>query len=92
MMPRLIGVEPRGQYEIWLRFDDGTEGVLDLEAELWGEVFEPLRDPAEFRKLRLDEELGTVVWPNGADFAPEFLYHGLRPAFRLKPNPRTSAA
>ena len=55
-------------------FDDGKGGVIDLEGELWGEVFEPLRDPALFRRFRLDEELETIVWPTGADLAPEFLY------------------
>jgi hypothetical protein len=92
MLPRLIKAEPRGRYEVWVCFEDGAQGVLDLEPELWGEVFEPLRDPEEFRKLRLDEELGTVVWPNGADFAPEFLYQGLRPEFQLRSEPRTTAA
>ncbi|MBI5503667.1 MAG: DUF2442 domain-containing protein, partial [Deltaproteobacteria bacterium] len=53
---------------------DGTEGEIDLENELWGEVFEPLRDPDQFKSFRLDSELQTIVWPNGADFAPEFLY------------------
>lgn len=39
-----------------------------------GEVFEPLKDPAFFRRVRLNPETGTVEWPNGADLAPEFLY------------------
>jgi hypothetical protein len=42
-----------------------------------GEVFEPLRDPARFREFRLDREMNTVVWPNGADLAPEFLYDSI---------------
>lgn len=44
------------------------------ESELWGEVFEPLKDAGVSRAFRLDEELNTIVWPCGADFAPEFLY------------------
>ena len=57
-----------------MRFADGTEGDVDLEAELWGDVFEPLKDLAVFRDFRLDVELNTVTWPSGADLAPEFLY------------------
>ena len=57
-----------------MRFDDGKGGVIDLAGELWGEVFEPLRDVALFRRFRLDEDLETIVWPTGADLAPEFLY------------------
>ncbi len=57
-----------------MRFADGTEGDVDLEAELWGEVFEPLKNLANFRDFRLDVELNTVTWPSGADLAPEFLY------------------
>ena len=60
-------------YVVWLRFNDGSEGEVDLQAELYGEVFEPLRDLAEFRRVRFDSELHTITWPNSADFAPEFL-------------------
>lgn len=61
-------------YRVWLAFDDGREGVADLAADLWGEVFEPLRDQKVFARLRADPVLGTLVWPNGADLAPEYLY------------------
>ena len=63
---------------LWLRFNDGLEGDVDLASDLDGEVFEPLKDPSVFRSFTLRPELHTVVWPNGADFAPEFLYHRLR--------------
>jgi hypothetical protein len=65
-------------YVVWLRFRDGTAGEVDLRAELWGEVFEPLRDPKYFMQFRVDPELATLVWPNGADFAPEFLHDAVR--------------
>ena len=62
-------------YVLELTFSDGRRREVDLEGELYGEVFEPLRDPALFAQAVVDAQLGTVVWPNGADFSPEFLYH-----------------
>jgi hypothetical protein len=59
-------------YRVFIRFDDGTAGELDLESELHGQVFEPLRDPARFRDFRLAG--WTLAWPNGADFAPAHLH------------------
>ncbi|MEX2524612.1 MAG: DUF2442 domain-containing protein, partial [Gammaproteobacteria bacterium] len=72
MLPKLKEVKYQGDYCIWLKFEDGVEGNIDLEAELWGEIFEPLKDKKKFAELSLHSELGTIVWPNGADFAPEF--------------------
>lgn len=57
-----------------VRFADGTEGNVDLNDELTGKVFEPLRDPEYFLRFKVDRDIHTVTWPNGADFAPEFLY------------------
>lgn len=65
-------------YVIWLRFNDGAEGEIDLSGELDGEVFVPLRDKNAFRRFRVDPELETIVWENGADLAPEFLYENMR--------------
>lgn len=67
-----------GDYIVWLRFNNGNEGEIDLSAELEGEVFGPLRDPAAFSRFRVDPELETIVWENGADLAPEFLHDNLR--------------
>lgn len=64
-----------GAYRVWLRFEDGLEGELDLTSELWGEVFEPLKDPAYFARFTVDH---TLRWPNGADFSPEFLWDRVR--------------
>ncbi len=50
------------------------QAIAAVESELWGQVFEPLRDPARFREFRIDEGHQTIEWPNGADLAPEFLY------------------
>jgi hypothetical protein len=65
-------------YTIWVRFDDGTTGEVDLADEFDGPVFEPLRDPEYFRRFSVPESLGTISWPNGADFAPEFLYEKVK--------------
>ena len=62
---------------VWLRFNDGTEGEVDLKDELYGEVFESLQDVTQFRRFRLDPELNTIAWSNGADLAPEFLQERL---------------
>ena len=70
-MISVIEAKHLGGFRVWLRFNDGGEGEVDLADELWGEVFEPLRDPSFFAKFSVDE---TLVWPNGADFAPEFLH------------------
>jgi Protein of unknown function (DUF2442) len=78
MIPRVTDARHAGGYRVWLRFADGLSGEIDLEHELWGPVFLPLKDKAAFAKLRAEPELGTVVWPNGADFAPEFLYDELK--------------
>jgi hypothetical protein len=62
------------EFTLWIKFEDGSEGEVDLSPELYGPVFEPLKDPEYFRRFRVDPELGTIAWPNGADLAPEFLY------------------
>jgi len=67
-------------YTVWLRFSDGAEGQVDLGKELHGPVFEPLKNIEVFRQFVVHPELKTLVWPNGADFAPEFLRSSLRVA------------
>jgi len=67
------------EYVLWLRFSDGTAGEVDLAGELRGEIFAPLKAEAFFAEVRVDPELHTIAWPNGADFAPEFLYGLVRP-------------
>jgi hypothetical protein len=65
-------------YTVWLRFQDGACGEVDIAPSLRGPVFEPLRDPQFFQQVKVDPEIGTIVWPNGADAAPETLYERLR--------------
>ena len=61
-------------YTLNIRFDDGQRRKVNVEPLLYGPVFEPLREPRAFAEAAIDPELGTVVWPNGADLSPEFLY------------------
>ena len=74
MTPRLSKAEYLEGYKIKVTFEDGMVGVIDLDGDLWGEVFEPLKDLNMFRAFKVDQELQTIVWPTGADLAPEFLY------------------
>ena len=87
MLKDIVAATTLGDYRLHLRFEDGVEGVVDLAPNLsFRGIFEPLRDPAYFALVRVDPELGTVVWPNGADLDPDVLYGhrdaGLRGARR----------
>jgi hypothetical protein len=71
----IVAAKALGDYRLHLQFEDGVEGVLDLAAHLsFHGVFEPLADPSYFAQVRVDPELGTVAWPNGADLDPDVLY------------------
>jgi hypothetical protein len=65
-------------HTVWLRFRDGTSGEIDLSTTLRGPVFEALRDPGVFSQFHIHPEFHTLAWPNGADFAPEFLHDNIR--------------
>jgi Protein of unknown function (DUF2442) len=71
---RIVEVEIVGEHRLRLAFDDGVSGELDASHWDWSGIFEPLRDPVYFAQVGLDEELGTISWPNGADVAPETLH------------------
>lgn len=79
----VTSVEVLGHYRLRLGFNDGSTREVDLTGELHGPVFEPLADPDFFRQVRVDPELGTVVWPNGADLDPLVLHGDFEPAARL---------
>jgi hypothetical protein len=67
-----------GGYRLYLRYDDGAAGEVDLMPLLqFTGMFEPLRDPAYFTLMRVDMDAGTIVWPNGADLCPDVLRHHL---------------
>ena len=63
-----------GPYSLALSFSDGTSKPFNLRDWLYGPVFEPLRDPELFAQVRIEEEGETISWPDGANFASEFLY------------------
>jgi hypothetical protein len=76
-MPQLVhvtAVEVVGDHRLRLAFQDGVHGEVDFSDWDWRGVFEPLADPSYFRQVELDPELGTIIWPNGADVAPETLH------------------
>ena len=78
MLLHVTAVECVGPTSIRVWFDDDTVKDVDLRDEMWGEVFEPLRDPEFFWQAFLNPETRTVEWPNGADLAPGFLHeHGV---------------
>jgi len=80
---RLTDLRYVREHTLWLRFDDGLEGEVDLSDALEGELFEPLQDPRAFAEARVD--YGAAVWPNGADWAPESLHDRLRATKGLAP-------
>lgn len=78
MMIRVTDARLIRDFVVWVRFNDGSEGEVDLYGELDGPVFEPLKDPAVFAQFKVDPDVHTLVWPNGADLAPEFLHEHAR--------------
>lgn len=61
-------------YKIQITFSDGVQKIVDLASSLTGQMFEPLFDLELFTQFRVDPESETILWPNGADMAPEYLY------------------
>lgn len=73
MILHTIEVTPLSDYRLFLRFNNGVSGEVNLSGELEGEVFEALRDPELFATASQHPVMRTATWVNGADFAPEFL-------------------
>jgi hypothetical protein len=75
---RVSSVQPLDDLVVRLSFTDGTTGQLDLSPFLRGPIFDRIReDPKFFRQVEVDEELGTIVWPNGADVDPDVLWSAI---------------
>lgn len=74
MVLRIVKAKVCGPSALELTFNEGSRKRVDVKPLLRGPVFEPLKKPSYFRQMKLDQECGTVCWPNGADFAPEALF------------------
>ena len=75
MLKDIVAAKAIGDHRLHLRFEDVVDGMVDLAPHLsFQGIFAPLRDPAYFAEVRVDPELGTVAWPNGADLDPDVLY------------------
>jgi hypothetical protein len=75
------------EFVVWLRFRDGSAGEVDLAADLWGPMFEPLKDVAYFQQFTIHPDFETLTWPNGADLAPEFLHERVTAALGRSATP-----
>ena len=72
---RVASLKIVGDYTLELTFDDQTERTIDFAPILFGPLFGELRELEKFSQVRLDEDFGTLEWPNGADIAPNVLYN-----------------
>ena len=78
MLKDIVEVRHRGRYRVYIRFEDGLQGEIDLQDMIdFKGIFAPLREEREFSKVRVDSELGALVWPCGADLDPDVLYSKL---------------
>jgi hypothetical protein len=73
-MHYVIDASYLGGYKLRIRFEDEEERVVDLSKHLDGPVFEPLKDLTFFKQFAVNHDIDTIIWPNGADFSPDFLY------------------
>lgn len=85
MFLHVVKVEYREDYKLRLTFNDGVVKDVDLAGELYGEVFEPLKDVILFKQVVVNKDTNTIEWPTGADFAPEFLYEIGQEVERVRP-------
>jgi len=73
-MHLIVDVNYASEYKLILTFRDGSVRLVDLEPHLDGEIFEPLKDIDYFKTVRVNPDIDTIVWENGADMSPDFLY------------------
>jgi hypothetical protein len=74
IMYQIVKVEPKTGYRVWIQFEDGVSGEVDLSDLVGKGVFERWTDEKEFRKVYIDDETGTIAWPGEIDLAPDALY------------------
>ncbi len=73
-MKKIVAVEPRPKYRVWIRFEDGIEGEVDLSQLVGKGIFNGWADSSEFRKVFVDPETHIIAWPGGIDLCPDTLY------------------
>lgn len=73
-MKRVVEAEYYGEYKLLITFNNGVKKIVDFKKDLWGPMFEVLKDLNLFKQFRVDKDIHTIVWPNGADFSPDNLY------------------
>jgi hypothetical protein len=76
-MLEVVRARHEGGYRVWVEFNNGAAGSVDLSDVLWGPIFEPLKDVQRFGQFEVSNVLHTLVWDNGADLAPEALHDRL---------------
>src|SRR5215831_17784188 len=91
MILHVVAARRCGPFLIDVRFNDGVRKRIDLRRSLTGPIFRPLRDPAFFDRWKFNRTMGVIYWPNGADFAPEYL-HGLPDQDRARATRRRAVA
>lgn len=75
MLRDIVSVKPLSGYRLWIRFEDDSQGEIDLSQIIRFEgVFAPLQQHDFFEQVAVDPEIGTIFWPNGADLDPDVLY------------------
>ena len=89
-MLEVTAAEYLDHYRIFVQFNNGESGVVDLEGTLWGPMFEPLKDVAVFQRFEVSQILHTIRWENDADLAPEYLFQKM--VEQSQPESRTSAS
>jgi hypothetical protein len=78
----IVHVEAKAHFNLLLTFNTGEQKLVDIEPYLRGPIFRPVReDPGYFNRVKVDDELGTIIWPNGADIDPDVLYGSHVPAW-----------
>jgi hypothetical protein len=76
-MLEITNAQYQNEYKIWVEFNDGTSGTVDIFEALWGPMFEPLKDIEQFKRFEVSATTHTLTWENGADLAPEYLHDKL---------------
>jgi len=93
MLVDVVAVTALEGFVLRLRFQDGVEGEFNVASNVgFDGIFAPLRDPEYFKHVEVNPELGTVVWPNGADLDPQVLYRAALSASRGSPIPSSASA